>query len=759
MVWAVIAMTRFIFLRPCAFIWATILGFLVVTGLRAERALTSFSLRTQVASAAGSRALLNFTVEGTEAKTVLLRAVGPTLGSFGVPGVLPDPRLVLYNASGAVLTSNAGWGGLAAISAANARVGAFVLPTASKDAALLLTLGAGTYCAEVESVGGTDGVVLLEIYDADTAASSRLTYLAVQARLASVREQAAAGFSVSGSGGPDVIVRALGPGLAAAGVAETLGDPQLNVFNGVGQLVGSSQDWFPMTGLVEGGRAAGLLPLVGRDAGTVLTAAAAGAYSVVVSGAQDTTGVFLLEVACVDPNRSTQVAPALLQPPRDLVGASGGTLSIAAPAIGRPELAYQWRRNGVAIPGATTSLLTVNNFTAASVGAYTVAVSNAAGAIVSAPFNVTLGQPVVPPAAPVVLIPPISQSVGSGANVVFTVAASGQPAPSFQWLFNGQPIPGATLPTLTLTAVTPASAGDYSVRLTNASGSVVSTAARLIVAPDIAPKVYFGSFAGATGEFALLTRPDGTGALVGLQKSPPIGFVGRTLAINTFGSPSGRVDWLAVPLTRLETSVQGVVATNQVILSIGGGVGSLTADTAPITLGPGVVEPAGRVVVGHALVDERLHGFEVRALLRSGQRLEPDVVPPSGVVHLVQLVPATELCADAVPQELHRLHALFGVHAMRTAHVLVQQRPDFRAPEVADGRRQVDQRGRRRLADDLHDLGIGLRREHPIGDRRLQLRQDPAGVPGVGVGRHGVGQRPEQVPPGDHLAEHHLDGA
>jgi hypothetical protein len=76
---------------------------------------------------------------------------------------------------------------------------------------------------------------------------------------------------------------------------------------------------------------------------------------------------------------------------------------------------------------------------------------------------------------------PQSQSATAGTNVQFTVAVSGVPAPTYQWRLNGSPISGATATTLSLTSVTTANAGDYTVVVTNDLGFTASSAATLTV--------------------------------------------------------------------------------------------------------------------------------------------------------------------------------------------------------------------------------------------------------------------------------------
>ena len=108
-------------------------------------------------------------VRGPGPKRLLIRAIGPTLGGFGVAGTLADPVLTIFSGQ-AVVAANDDWGASGAtvaanISAAAASVGAFALPSDSKDAALLITLPAGPYTVQVTGKAGAQGVILLEIYE------------------------------------------------------------------------------------------------------------------------------------------------------------------------------------------------------------------------------------------------------------------------------------------------------------------------------------------------------------------------------------------------------------------------------------------------------------------------------------------------------------------------------------------------------------------------------------------------------------------
>ncbi|WP_414660009.1 lamin tail domain-containing protein [Horticoccus sp. 23ND18S-11] len=109
-----------------------------------------------------------FVIAGEGAKTILVRAIGPTLSSFGLTGVLADPQLAIFRGSESILTNDNWSGGTTAVSTASvaSQVGAFALPTGSKDAAFVVTLPAGAYTVQVSGVAGATGLALVEIYEA-----------------------------------------------------------------------------------------------------------------------------------------------------------------------------------------------------------------------------------------------------------------------------------------------------------------------------------------------------------------------------------------------------------------------------------------------------------------------------------------------------------------------------------------------------------------------------------------------------------------
>lgn len=114
---------------------------------------------------AGSSSTAGFVIGGTTPLTVLVRASGPSLAQFGIQGAIATPSITLANGKGAVLASNAGWGGSSALQTAFSEAGAFSYAQGSADAAVLMTLAPGSYTAQVQSTSSTaSGYILLEVY-------------------------------------------------------------------------------------------------------------------------------------------------------------------------------------------------------------------------------------------------------------------------------------------------------------------------------------------------------------------------------------------------------------------------------------------------------------------------------------------------------------------------------------------------------------------------------------------------------------------
>ena len=124
---------------------------------------TNLSARTRVGTG-GDILIAGFALAGTSPKTLLIRAIGPSLAQFGVAGFLADPVLEIYRGP-QLIAENDNWPGTSDIQNSAAAVGAFFLPINSTDAAVILTLPAGPYTAQVRGANDTTGVALIEVYE------------------------------------------------------------------------------------------------------------------------------------------------------------------------------------------------------------------------------------------------------------------------------------------------------------------------------------------------------------------------------------------------------------------------------------------------------------------------------------------------------------------------------------------------------------------------------------------------------------------
>ncbi len=260
------------------------------------------NLATRAQLAAGGTLIPGFVLAGTGQKSLLIRAVGPGLAPFGVGGTLAAPALQLYSSAGQAIAANTGWtttANAAALSQAAARLGAFALPAGSADSVLLVTLGPGAYTAQVTGVGGTGGVVLVEVYDADAAPGGlRLVNLAARAPVGTGGNILIPGV-VTAAGTRRLLVRAIGPALAAFGVGGVLADPQLQVLQGT-TVIAANDNWSATAEAAEISATASrvgafALTTGSRDAAVVVTVPA-GPYTVQVSGVGGGTGEALVEI-------------------------------------------------------------------------------------------------------------------------------------------------------------------------------------------------------------------------------------------------------------------------------------------------------------------------------------------------------------------------------------------------------------------------------------------------------------------------------
>jgi hypothetical protein len=156
----------------------------------------------------------------------------------------------------------------------------------------------------------------------------------------------------------------------------------------------------------------------------------------------------------------------------------GQSVTLSVAADGTVPFSYQWYKNSATIKGATAATYSINSVQTTDAGSYYAIVSNSAGNTTSDTATLTVNPANL---APTITTQPASQTVLTGASVTFTAAASGTPAPTYQWQKNGANIAGCTSASYTIASVATGDAGTYTVVATNSAGSATSSGAVLTV--------------------------------------------------------------------------------------------------------------------------------------------------------------------------------------------------------------------------------------------------------------------------------------
>jgi hypothetical protein len=248
--------------------------------------LSNLSVRTPLAE--GQNLIVGFVVQGG-AKPVLVRAAGPGLARF-VGGTHPDPRVTIFDPARAQVDANDSWS--SSLAPVMQALGAFAFPSGSADAALQREVATG-YTAHVNGPGS--GIVLVELYDAQTGVSPRLVNASARNRVGTGANVLIAGFIVDGASPKTLLVRGVGPGLTRFGVDGVLADPLLTLFSQGGIELAANDDW-PAELAPTFTRVSAFGLGVGSKDAAMLVTLAPGIYTAQVSGVGATTGEALVEI-------------------------------------------------------------------------------------------------------------------------------------------------------------------------------------------------------------------------------------------------------------------------------------------------------------------------------------------------------------------------------------------------------------------------------------------------------------------------------
>ncbi|HEX7518202.1 MAG TPA: hypothetical protein VF345_13065 [Chthoniobacterales bacterium] len=254
------------------------------------------NISTRVTVGTGDRVCIGgFIIQG-QTKRVGIRGLGPSVqvGGVPVPGTIADPLLELHDATGATIFFNDNWRTSQAAEIQNSGLA----PGSDMEAALIATLPAGNYTAVLRDTNGSTGIGLIEVYDLDPRGNSQLLNLSARAYVGTDDDVLIGGLIVQ-SVSRRLLLRALGPELAASGVTGELGNPALELHDFNGAILATNDNWRDAPNSADIS-ATGLAPADDRES-AVLAMLGPGTYTAIVRGVGETsTGIALLEAYLIN---------------------------------------------------------------------------------------------------------------------------------------------------------------------------------------------------------------------------------------------------------------------------------------------------------------------------------------------------------------------------------------------------------------------------------------------------------------------------
>jgi hypothetical protein len=237
--------------------------------------------------------IAGFIIQG-QSKRVAVRGLGPSIqvGGVPVPGTIADPLLELHNATGAMIFFNDNWRTSQAVEIQNSGLA----PGNDREAALIATLPAGAYTAVLRGINVSTGIGLIEVYDLDPLGQSQLLNLSARAYVGANDDVLIGGLVVQGVS-RRLLLRALGPELAAYGVSGELSNPMLELHDFNGATLATNDNWGDAPNSSEIS-ATGLAPIDDRES-AILSILGPGTYTTIVRG-MGGTGVGLLETYLIN---------------------------------------------------------------------------------------------------------------------------------------------------------------------------------------------------------------------------------------------------------------------------------------------------------------------------------------------------------------------------------------------------------------------------------------------------------------------------
>jgi hypothetical protein len=256
-----------------------------------QKRLSNVSTRALVQSGEGV-AIGGFIIKGGE-KSVMVRALGPSLTVLGVTSALANPVLDLYDSTGTLIASNENWR-----SSQQAEIQQSGLaPTNDGEPAMIQSLPEGSYTAVLRGANNTTGIALVEVFDLEPQGSSSIANISTRADVEIDDNVMIAGFIIGGDQPSQVLVRAIGPSLTQYGVSGALPDPTLELHDQNGSLIFQNDNW--RTDQEQQILDSTLAPSDDKESAIIATLQPGG-YTAVVRGQNNSTGLALIEVYSFD---------------------------------------------------------------------------------------------------------------------------------------------------------------------------------------------------------------------------------------------------------------------------------------------------------------------------------------------------------------------------------------------------------------------------------------------------------------------------
>jgi hypothetical protein len=254
----------------------------------------TLNISTRLRVESGNNVLIGgFIITGNASKNVAIRGLGPSLTNSGITDVLSDPKLELRSSNSALVSQNNDWQDDSSEATQLTSLG-LALPD-PKESGIVAALQPAAYTAILSGNNQGTGVGLVEIYDINNTADSRLANISTRGFVQTGNNVMIGGFILGGNANTRIVVRGIGPSLAQFGLTPVLLDPTLELHDGNGALLVLNDDWQDDTATATQLTSLGLAPSNSKESG-VFRALPPGAFTAILAGKNGGTGIGLVEI-------------------------------------------------------------------------------------------------------------------------------------------------------------------------------------------------------------------------------------------------------------------------------------------------------------------------------------------------------------------------------------------------------------------------------------------------------------------------------